>query len=289
MIINATTDRNRIYIRPAQESDRHKLATLIHFSPYVHRHLGWRCPLDWLGFEPYLVAERNNQILAALACPPDIPDLTWVRLFAVSTAKQVDEAWEMMWPVADRLLGKATPIVALPLQGWFQRLLEGSDFSHVYDVLMMKWEGNGRELNATPDDPSYCLRLMNYDDLEAIHNLDQTAFDPVWRHSIELLELAFQHAALATVAENMQGILGYQVSTANNSDGHLARLAVHPRARRLGVGYTLVQDMLKNFQRRGISKVTVNTQENNQASLSLYQKAGFKKTDEVFPIFQINT
>lgn len=285
-IVKKTTDLTRIAVRPAKETDRHKLATLIHFSPYVHRHLGWRSPLDWLGIEPYLIAERDDQILAALACPPDIPDIAWVRLFAVSTAIQVDDAWEMMWPVADRLLGEATPIAALPLQNWFQRLLENSNFTHAYDVLMMRWEDSGQQIKSFASDLSYRIRMMNIDDLNSVHDLDKSAFDPVWRHSIELLELAFQHATCATIAEDKAGIMGYQLSTANNSDGHLARLAVHPRARRLGVAHNLVRDMLQNYRRRGICKVTVNTQENNQASLSLYKKIGFAETGEIYPVFE---
>lgn len=286
MIVNKTTDLSRIAIRSATENDRHKLATLIHFSPYVHRHLGWRSPLDWLGIEPYLIAERDGQILAALACPPDVPDLSWVRLFAVSTAMEVEEAWEMMWPVADRLLGDSTPIAALPLQNWFRRILQNSNFTHTYDVLMLRWKDNGQRFDVFPSDSPFSIRLMNFDDLKSVHQLDQSAFDPVWRHSIELLTLAYQHANLATIVEDSTGILGYQMSTANNSDGHLARLAVRPSARRLGVGYTLVQDLLKNFQRRGIQKVTVNTQDNNRASLSLYEKAGFASTGERYSVFE---
>ncbi len=288
MKMNASTNPNRLSIRPAQEADRQKLATLIHFSPYVHRHLGWRSPLDWLGREPYLVAERDDQILAALACPADIPDMSWLRLFAVSTAMPVSDAWEMMWPVANRLIGESIPIAALPLQNWFRRLLEISHFSHAFDVLMMKWVDTGQTIPDVPQDLQYGIRMMNYDDLKIVYDLDCDAFDPVWRQSIELLEIAFQNAAFATVAEDRQGIMGYQISTANNSDGHLARLAVHPRARRQGVGHTLVQDLLGHLRKRGIFKVTVNTQENNRASLLLYQKAGFKKTGEIFPIFRTN-
>ena len=287
MLVKAPTNPASLSVRPAQEADRHKLATLIHFSPYVHRHLGWRAPLDWLGKEPFLVAERDDQILAALACPPDNPEISWLRLFAVSTTMHVDDAWEMMWPIANRLIGESIPVAALPLQNWFRRLLETSNFSHAYDVLMMRWKDVCQSIPALQPDSPYRIRMMNYDDLKIVHALDDDAFDPVWRHSTELLEIAFQNAALATVAEDRHGVIGYQVSTANNSDGHLARLAVHPRARRLGVGYTLVQDLLVNYRRRGIARVTVNTQESNQASLSLYEKAGFEKTGEVFPIYKI--
>lgn len=280
-------DSSRFSVRPATEVDRHKLATLIHFSPYVHRHLDWRAPLDWLGTEPFLVAERNDQILAALACPADIPDLAWVRLFAVSTALLVDDAWEMMWPVAQRLMEASLSIAALPLQSWFERLLEESNFTRLHDVVILKWEDKGLSIKPT-NHPGYSIRLMNFDDLDQIHALDLAAFNPVWQHSRELLEIAYKVSTIATVAEDGEGLLGYQVSTVNAPDGHLARLAVHPRAQGGGVGYTLLQDLLENFRRRGVPKVTVNTQSNNDASISLYKKAGFRETGMIYPIYSLN-
>lgn len=287
--MNKSLNSSNFVVRPAIQADRHKLATLVHFSPYVHRHLDWRSPLDWLGTEPFLVAERNGQILAALACPPDVPDLAWVRLFAVSTALMVEDAWEMMWPVAQRLIGEATPIAALPLQSWFQRIIEASNFTHLHDVVMLKWEDIGHTIDPLALKLPYCIRIMNFDDLDAVHELDFAAFDPVWQHSRDLLEIAFQVSAIATVAEDGDGLLGYQVSTVNSSDGHLARLAVHPRAQGNGVGYSLIQDLLANFRKRGVPRVTVNTQTNNDISLSLYQKAGFNRTGMVYPIFRISS
>jgi ribosomal protein S18 acetylase RimI-like enzyme len=44
--------------------------------------------------------------------------------------------------------------------------------------------------------------------------------------------------------------------------------------------------MLSQFDRRGAQAVTVNTQQDNIASLSLYQKAGFRRTGEEYPVYQ---
>lgn len=277
--------RSRIAVRSATEDDRQKLATLVHFSPYVHRHLDWRSPLDWLGNEPFLLAERDGQIVAALACPPDIPELTWVRLFAVSLAMDLDEAWETLWPVAHRQVVGNTPIAALPLQSWFRRILESSHFEHANDVIMLKWSDHGQSLKAKPCQEDYYIRPMGYDDLFAVHNLDVQAFNPVWQHSIGLLKVAFQNASFATIAENRGGIIAYQISTVNGGSGHLARLAVHPQAQRSGVGYGLLRDVLNNLRQRGINHITANTQKSNLASLSLYDKVGFQPTGEVYPIY----
>jgi ribosomal-protein-alanine N-acetyltransferase len=127
---------------------------------------------------------------------------------------------------------------------------------------------------------------MNYDDLVLINKLDQRAFDPIWQQSLDMLETAFQQSAIATVAEIPEGIIGYQISTAGSEGGHLARLAVHPQVRGQGVGYALARDMLIQFHRRGALRVTVNTQINNDASLALYKKVGFRPTGEVYPVYE---
>ena len=85
--------REAISVRLAQEKDRRHLANLIHFSNSVHRHLDWRSPLDWIGYQPYIVAEREGCILAALACPPDPPEVAWIRLLAVANEITAEEAF----------------------------------------------------------------------------------------------------------------------------------------------------------------------------------------------------
>jgi len=278
-----TAIHDRITIRLAEDEDRQKLASLIHFSPWVHRHLDWRSPLDWVGYQPYLLAERAGQLLAALTCPPDPPEVAWIRLFAISSEITVEEAWDVLWPAAHEYLWGVT-VAAIPLQGWCSKLLLNAQFDHTHDVAMFAWEN--QNLPPESEVPDCILRLMNYDDLNLIRKLDGIAFGPIWQQSIEMLEMAFQQASIATVAETPEGIIGYQISTAGSGGGHLARLAVHPKVRGQGVGYALARDLLVQFHRRGSLRVTVNTQIDNDASLALYKKVGFHPTGEVFPVYE---
>ncbi len=276
---------HQISIRLAQETDRQQLATLIRFGNYVHQHLDWRFPLDWMGHQPYLVAERDHHLAAALACPPDLPDVAWIRLFAASPDIPVRYAWGLLWSAArDELAGTGVCVAAMPRQSWFRKLLEGGAFVHSCDVVLLKWVSNGpppvqRHLTCS-------IRPMELDDLPAVWAVDAESFSPIWQNSAALLKIAVERAAIATVAEDESGIIGYQISTASAARGHLSRLAVHPRVQGRGVGYTLVQDLLAQFRRWGTLKVTVNTQLDNQASLVLYEKAGFRRTDKIYPVYQ---
>jgi ribosomal protein S18 acetylase RimI-like enzyme len=70
--------------------------------------------------------------------------------------------------------------------------------------------------------------------------------------------------------------------------GHLARLAVKTTMQGKGIGYLLVHQLLSQFSKQGIKHVTVNTQQNNVASLGLYSKAGFTVTGESYRVYLHN-
>lgn len=272
-------------VRPANRDDRRQIANLIH-EPRVHRHLDWRPPLDWIGHHPFVVADSGRDLVAVLACPPDPPDIAWIRLLAISNEVDTEETWASLWSVARDQMSRLPDIVvaAIPLHEWFLNLLVGSGFVRVSTVIMLEWKSG----ELPPDGPATqaSLRTMSYDDIPIVERLDNLAFKRLWCNSSESLELALRQAAVATVAERDGRIVGYQISTANHMGGHLARLAVHPEDQGEGVGYLLVRDLLKQFAKRGARRVTVNTQEDNLASLALYKKANFQTTGEKFPVYQ---
>lgn len=279
----------QLSVRPVSTQDRQKLANLIHFELNVHRHLDWRAPLDWIGQQPYLLAEQKGQAMAALACPPDPPNVAWLRLFAVSAHLSPERAWHALWPEAYIRLADYPEVdwaAAIPMQGWFEALLEESGFTQTHQVVMLSWER--RDLPSEDPPNGITIRPMNYDDLTVVAEIDKSSFVPVWQNSKACLELAFNQAVIATVAEDEGKIVGYQISTATPMGGHLARLAVSPESQGQGIGYGLVYDLLTQFRRRGAQTVTVNTQHNNDISLSLYQKMGFRHTGEEFPIYQLS-
>ena len=277
-----------ISIREATSADRPELADLIHFEVYVHRHLEWRQPLDWLGASPFLVAERYGHIIAALACAPDPQRIAWIRLFAASSLIPAQTIWDTLWPEAYAQLSKQTDllwIAAIPLQRWFENLLEYSQFQQIHRVVMLAHEHS--ELPSRPNLPDITIRDMQISDLAEVEHIDTASFVPVWQNSYSALQLALKQAVLASVVERRGQIIGYQISTATPMGGHLARLAVHPDWQGQGIGYAVLHDLLTKFKQRGAATITVNTQQENIASLSLYQKFGFRPTDESYSVYQI--
>jgi ribosomal protein S18 acetylase RimI-like enzyme len=278
--------QDRYTLRQVTDVDRQRLANFLHFETHVHRHLDWRTPLDWIGHTPFLLAEKGDTLAGALACPPDPPGVAWIRMFAASSRNKVEDVWNVLWPKAQAELHeqRISTVAAIPLQQWFKSILEKHHFAKIHNVILLMWEPG----QVIPDLQGLTvnIRPMNFDDMPAVKDVDNGAFNTIWQHSLESLKMAFQQAGVATVAEKDDTIVGYQMSTTNPMGGHLARLAVHPNYQGEGVGYGLVIDMLRQFHRKGAVRVTVNTQQDNSASLYLYEKSGFRKTNEIYPVYQ---
>jgi len=278
-------EKRQINIRPARQSDSEQIRQLVQFGPFVHQHLDWCKPTDWIGQRPYLVAEWNYQLLAAFACPPNPEGIAWLRLFAVDSKMSLQEAWSTLWGgVRDQLIELNAEAFVIPYHKWFQEILARSQLEHFEDVVMLQWNQNLLPVFYGRD--KFQIRSMILKDIPYVHLVDHQAFEPIWQNSQSLLEIALSKSSIATVAEKSGKIVGYQISTANISNGHLARLAVLPELQGQGIGTGLVWNLLNQFQLWGTLRVTVNTQKENFASLALYEKIGFHKTNETYPVYQ---
>jgi ribosomal-protein-alanine N-acetyltransferase len=277
--------KRKVVIRPACQNDSREIRHLVQFGAYVHQHLDWCKPTDWIGHRPYLVAEWNYQLLAAFACPPDLEGIAWLRLFAVDSKISLQDAWSELWSgVQEQLSAMRAKAVVIPYHPWFQEVITNSQFEHFEDVVMMQWNRAWSPVFRTSD--LFQIRSMKLGDIPDVYRVDNQAFEPIWQNSQSLLEIAFSKSAFATVAEKSGTIVGYQMSTANRSNGHLARLAVLPEWHGYGIGTALIKDLLNQFHLWGTLRVTVNTQKGNIASLALYEKVGFQKTNETYPVYQ---
>ena len=275
-----------LQLRPAVLTDQREIASLIHFSPQVHRHLDWRNPLDWIGSPPYFVIENHGQVIAALGCPPDPPQVAWVRLFVNSGKIPVQNSWQMLWErTRAELAGKGQFLIAaIVLQEWLKDILISSEFaSHQSIVMLERIGGSAVSLDLPPE---FSLRAMMIYDLPAVAEVDASAFEKLWQNSLPALEQAYPQAILATVAETNGKVIGYQISTRNPYGVHLARLAVRPNMQGHGVGHALVVDLIQQAELRGLTRLTVNTQSDNAISLALYQRLGFHETGERYPVYQ---
>ena len=276
-----------LVIRKAVPTDRSALIQLLQKKSFIHRHLGWESPLDWLENDPFYLLEAEQGIVAALACPPDEDQITWLRLFAVRPGFPVEDAWKALWPVVISWMKEKYPgvlINSLVMNNKMEKILKRSEFEEVYQVVVLVWD---IAKAIWPESRSgLVVRDMLPEDFQQVYEIDLSAFSLIWRNSMSQQQAAFQEAFSARVIEIKGKVAAYQISTTNPRGGHLARLAVDPEYQNQGLATLLIEDILNTFQEQGIVEITVNTQSNNLASLELYKKFGFMRLEDTYPVLQ---
>lgn len=275
--------------RPAIPDDRHALQTLARYEERVHAHLDWKPVEDWLGRQPFVVAERGSRLVGALACPPDLPDTAWIRFFGVVEGLAPETVWALLWPLARAGLTEhgLRQAAALSLEAWTAPLYESAGFRPTHAVVVLSRPAGTARPPAGPAVDA-ALRPAERSDLGAIAAADLAAFQPPWQLSAEMVQLAMAQAEYASVAERDGQVIGYQLATPGRNGVHLARLAVWPEWQGRGVGRALVDDLIAFCDRRGGREITVNTQHNNAASLAVYRRLGFQLTSTRFPVYQLD-
>jgi ribosomal protein S18 acetylase RimI-like enzyme len=133
------------------------------------------------------------------------------------------------------------------------------------------------DLNAIPD-IGHRLRRPRRGDRSRVLAVDAAAFESFWRLHQGGLEdaLGATPSVRFRVHGRGEGLDAYVIGGRGAGTGYVQRLAVHPAARGRGLGRTLVGDVLRWMRRHGAARALVNTQQTNEAALSLYRACGFR-------------
>jgi ribosomal protein S18 acetylase RimI-like enzyme len=275
-------------IRQADWQDAISIQRLINAHSLVHRYLDWRDPLQWLGPQPYLLLEKYQKLHAVLACPTDPANIAWVRLFACSWEIALDRAWNLLVPAAMQQLSlmESNPhCYILALEDWIDMLLKQKQYRKHQELIIL--ERNLQPLPSRLDSPEVLIRSMVEDDLPDVEMIDAASVEDLWVYSLPTLQLAFQQSGLAYLAEIQGKPVGYLLGTISDRTAHLARIAVLSENKRQHVASLLIERFFNDLGKMMVHLVTLNTQSNNQASLALYDKMGFRRTGETFAVYQI--
>ena len=123
------------------------------------------------------------------------------------------------------------------------------------------------------------VRPMTAGDVVLVVALEASTFAQPWT------ELAFREELLAPgrvylVAEEDGQIVGYVGVMVAEGDAHVMNVAVRPEWRRQGVGRTLVVEALRQAERLGGTRVTLEVRPSNKAALELYRTLGMTAVGE---------
>jgi ribosomal-protein-alanine N-acetyltransferase len=273
-------------IRSATMADAHPMTQLLERAHWLHQHLDWLDAKSFLDKNPFLLASYQDELIACIACPLSLHNVAWIRVFAVSSHYDPRPLWEQLWPLALEELRSegCKKAAALVISPWFEPLLLQSGFNETNAVIFLEWlTTSPPSISSFPGE----LRGLKPTDIELLIELDQKAFSGIWSNTRDELLEAYQTASIATVLEFEGELIGYQISTSSAWGAHLARLAVHPDWQGKGIGNAIVTDLMQQVRKRGFHRLTVNTQEDNLRSLSLYHRLGFMATGDRYSVLEL--
>jgi ribosomal protein S18 acetylase RimI-like enzyme len=162
---------------------------------------------------------------------------------------------------------------AMTTEPWLEPILDELGFAIVEQVETWRKPDVLAPRLGSPDISVRPAQLVEMDELA---HIDELAFHPRWRFSVESLRLAWEQAVVFTAARRGPQLVGFQISLADQLGAHLARLTVRPDAQQTGVGTRLLADALAQYAVLGLTSVSLNTQVHNTPSHRLYSAFHFE-------------
>jgi len=123
------------------------------------------------------------------------------------------------------------------------------------------------------------IREMLYEDLSAVHAIENLSFTAPWQLNSFISELGNSDAVMK-VAVFSGKVAGYVCIRAILDSAHVLDLAVIPECRRMGLGGLLLKNALQEIRisRPELKSVTLEVRESNIEAIRLYEKFGFTET-----------
>jgi len=282
---------SQIHVRLCESADTSRVRNFLSRASFFHRHLDWREPLDWVNKRSfYLALNEIDELQGAFCSSPEIKNFFWIRLFACSNKNNLFKTWHALFDSfldANNLTKNSPLLFTLAYYPWMMQLLELEGGKLIDRIVQLE----SSALLKT-DSQNYfstkSIHKMKRADLKDVFEIDRSRFPPIWQQSFKTLSLSFKQVNYSTVFRNKNRIIGFQMSTISTNRAHLARIAVDQDFSRMGIGTALIQDLLTHCHQLNIRKISVNTQETNKNSITLYKKMGFKDIGNSYPIYQLD-
>lgn len=280
-----------------RRTDVRHIYKLLNQLQYTHVHLDWRDFDDWFkdpDLNAWVVRKDNitNAMIGATIQPVVAPEETypiaWLRFMLPYAPFGNDPALHVLWHALKEDLANSgiREVATLIIEPWVEPYFKEWGFSPLNSVISLRRDHPSA--TAYPLADHYTLRIVKQDDIPAISRLDSRAFEGVWQYSQETLAFAWDETYLFTMIEAGEQVVAYQMSTLEDGNGHLARLAVDPSVQGQGLGKAIVGQALYQLEQVGLSSITVNTQGDNIRSQKLYERFGFKLSGSEIPIWTLS-
>ncbi len=118
------------------------------------------------------------------------------------------------------------------------------------------------------------FRKMEESDLDEVCAIERDAFSEPWSKAafIESLSGDNNHFFVVDIEGTIAGYCGYYEAA---GEGYICNVAVSANFRRQGIGYKMLQGLIRHAQDRGVYSLTLEVRKSNLPAINLYKKLGF--------------
>lgn len=116
---------------------------------------------------------------------------------------------------------------------------------------------------------------MTREDVPAVTQMNKLCFTRPWSADSLMAETEKDDAVFVVARDGSREICGYAGLNHVLDEGYIANIAVHPAARRQGIGVLLMGELEKRARQLQLSFITLEVRVSNIAAQSLYASMGF--------------
>ena len=124
--------------------------------------------------------------------------------------------------------------------------------------------------------PSPYIDRMRPEDLDQVVTIERASFSMPWSRGAFLYEMEQNQVARCWVMREGARVTGYLCLWEIAEEIHITNVAVHPDARRRGIGRALLRRVIEDARRRRLRLAVLEVRPSNDEALALYESFGFR-------------
>lgn len=179
-----------------------------------------------------------------------------------------------------------TGVISPPLPLSARRAWQQAGFSEYIDLALMR-----KSLDDSEPPPSHLVVERDDSDLSDLLAIDAAAFSPFWRFNKGGLEEAINATSRSitlTILGGEGNPIAYAVVGFGSAISYLQRVAVDPAWQGHGMGRSLLRVAARKARTAGAKVLLLNTQNDNDTAISLYEDEGFVQLPEPLTLLRVS-
>ena len=128
---------------------------------------------------------------------------------------------------------------------------------------------------AAEHDVETVIRPAQLRDVYSIQSIDRSVFPKSWTQQFTVEQITRRKGA-HIVAERAHRVVGHGGVAFLADDAHVTSVAVDPQHHRLGIGTTLMQELIELSAARVSGSITLEVRVSNESAIALYEQLGFE-------------